>query len=512
MFIKRSLLAISVSLVLAGCGGSGGSAPAAATPTPTPSPTPAPTPAPVTTSVDGVFSGKANLDEAGTTADVVGVVSSDMSATLMIGNMGALLKVSLTTDGDGNVEAEGMSYSESGDGAVVIVSGKQVEGEFSLEVAKDGQKQYDFTLAKDDVISNYQPVVDGYYELDTEGYEKAAVVLSDGTIEGNDTGHCKYSGSYQVADNNVLDISLTVSSIEPEFCSLQGEYQGLATALSAEMSDNGKAQLLFAVDDQEQAIVRPLAKASDEAEFVRFPPGLYYQDSATEFEDLSFAVSHDGEVRGAIVNKLFGGYFNATPDYMGKGFSLYDSYVLYYERSVWHTTAGNLLITDNNWERLFEKSDEELAQREQGDFVDIVINVTDDPVYTGNTSMAVSMQKRESFPIQFTELVGRYVVEGANIDLSISADGTISGTHHGCGMTGEISERTDTAAQEFTVTFTRTECPGSNSFSLDGDYEGFGLATNYPDEGYSELNLFMSGQTSLGQVTNLLSLNSLTKQ
>lgn len=514
MFMKPFLLVILTSIALAACGGSGDTSPTATTTTPTSNPPPVPTPTPAPPSIEGIFFGQAVIADDGSTAKVLSVVSADMDALIVVGDYGAMLKVNLTVDANGNISQEGLSYWDDGVVAKTVeVAGTGSSEGYTLEILEEGIKQFDVTLLKNDTISNLQPVVNGYYELDAEKFEKTGLVINDGNIEGNDTAHCKYTGSYIPVASNVLAVNIMVTSIEPLSCALQGDYEGLATTLTDDASLTGEPELWVAVHNSEYAIVRPLSKASDEPEFIRFPAGLYYQDSTSEFEDISFAVSHDGQMRGAMFNKQFAGFFNAVPNYMGKGYAVYDDQVLFYDKSAWHTVKGNFSISDSDWERIFAQPQAEIAERSFGDFADIIIGVSDEPKYTGTTSMAITKKIRDDFPIQFSDLVGRYVVEGGpNIDLTIQTDGTFSGKHHGCEVTGQITERTDTPAQEFAVTFTRANCPGSNNFSLDGRYEGFGFASNFADEGFYKLDLFLSGFTSKGQTTNLITLSSLAKQ
>jgi hypothetical protein len=516
MFVKRSLIALSIGIALTACGGSGGTT----TPTPAPSPSSIPTPitpsapTPLISEEGGVLVGQAVHVASASTAKAVAVLSPDKNAIVVLGSQGDMLEVTLTEDSSGNISQQGMIYlGQAPQGAVVQVTGSLNSDVYTLEINQGGIKLYDITVSMDDAMSNMEPAINGYYELDSAVFESAGLVVEDGIIDGNDTAYCSYAGKYIPVSSNVFEVNINVSSIAPYNCNLQGDYSGLASLLSSDASVTGGQELLLAVHNGQNGLVRPMAKASDEPKFAGFPAGLYYQNSSTEFKDISFAVSHDGIMRGVVVNKLFAGYFDAQPDYMGKGYVVYDDNVLYYDKSSWHTVKGYLALSDLEWDRGSVESSSEVTEQTLGDFVEIEMGVIEEPTYVGHTSMAIVKKTRDDFPVQFSSLVGNYVVEGgANINLTIATDGSISGIHHGCDITGQISERTDTPVQEFAISFTRVNCPAVNSFSLDGRYEGFGFASYFEEDGHYKLDLFMSGRYALGQMTNLMSLNSLSKQ
>jgi hypothetical protein len=310
MKTAKTLLALSVIFALSACGGGGGSSSAVDTTPVTPPATS--TPPPVSSSGNEVIlSGSAEIaSESGSTA-TLGLVGSDMDTIIVAQDRNLLLKVNLAADSSGNISAEGELYSGTQTAAEAVqVTGSATGDNYSLTVSGDNVADMTIALSTDNTLSDSQPAHSGYYELEAEEVYSTALVLSDGELTGNDTDQCQYSGSYQSLTDNLLQVSVEINNIDPFICPSAGEYTGLATSLA----DTGDDQaFLLALHNDRRAIVNALPKLSDELSFTGLKPGLYVQQENDDEYVVNFGVSHDGTLRGFVVNKLFGGHFNAQP-------------------------------------------------------------------------------------------------------------------------------------------------------------------------------------------------------
>ncbi|MFT5677145.1 MAG: hypothetical protein ACI808_003097, partial [Paraglaciecola sp.] len=137
MFVKRSLIALSIGIALTACGGSGGTT----TPTPAPSPSSIPTPitpsapTPLISEEGGVLVGQAVHVASASTAKAVAVLSPDKNAIVVLGSQGDMLEVTLTEDSSGNISQQGMIYlGQAPQGAVVQVTGSLNSDVYTLEI------------------------------------------------------------------------------------------------------------------------------------------------------------------------------------------------------------------------------------------------------------------------------------------------------------------------------------------------------------------------------------------
>ncbi|WP_156896347.1 hypothetical protein [Aestuariibacter salexigens] len=510
MNATRSALALSIACLLSACGGSD-DAPTASVSVPTPAPTPSPTPTPTPSSSDkdGVFTGSASETSSTAALDTTAVIAPDGNAVIIVGAGQAVFKVDLQAGENGTIDIEGVRFS---DNQTVTVSGTTDGQSYELDINNDGELLYELMLSKDAQNSDNSSSLTGYYTLSDSEFTSAAVVLEDGMLKGNDALYCQYSGTYSGLATNVVSVDVEISDLAPLSCPNKGSYQGLASLLNADAGVMGSNELLLALYNDQGGFIRPVIKSSEDPVVPGLPAGLYSQTGSPDYEDISFAVSHDGQMTGAITNKLLSGYFNATPVYTGAGYVFYDDFMRYFNKSSYLINQGYLLIADSDWQQLFVQSDSQATDAIQSSSADVVLGLTDFDTYRYETTMAMYKHSTADYPIQFSQLAGRYVPENGDIDVTVNADGSFSGTHHSCNVEGIISERSDTPVQEFSIEFTRSECPGSNNFSKDGPYQGFGFASNNADDGSWELSLFTSGFTDVGKITNLLTFKSSDKQ
>lgn len=510
---KHNLIAVAVSLILSGCGGSSSS-----TPTnnalPTPAPTPAPTPTPTTgSSTQGVMLGQVSTPDSDATSHLVGMLATDSNSIFILDGIGSIT-MSLPSEDSSEINSTGTLFrTNSNTKEEISVSGSISDGEYNLEVSKGQDVIYTLVGNKDETVSNSQPVLEGYYELSMEGTANTAVIISNGKISGNDTDNCHYDGDISTISNNIYSVNLTVSDVTPYHCNYQGDYTGLATYLPQENALTGGDELVLAVHNDRYARVRPITRQSNEPEFVKLPPGVYQTDPVGADEGVSFGVSHDGTVIGFMYNNHFGGYFDATPKYMGKGYVIHDSNIRLYDRSAWVIVMGSFALSDSDWQRTFEQIQEASSDNSPSDGASTLIQVVEPLERTYQHDLNIIKRGDDNVQVQLSEIAGRYQPEGIDsINITISADGGISGVHHNCDITGQMTERSDTASQEFRVTMTRSNCQGANSYSLDGEYEGFALIPYFSETDHYEISLFFNGIAEEGPITNAMTISSQIKQ
>lgn len=510
-FICRSLAIIVTASLMTACGGSSSdSMTATSTPPTDNSSTPPPTNSTGSSETDGIFIGRASNDQS-SESTITGIIAPDSTSALWFEEWNTSLNTQLSLGADNAIEATGTLFYSNGSKVTVSITGTYNEEAFQLQISDSDALSWSVELERSAVLSQMRPTLDGYYESDSNDGEaiNKGLVLSENSIQWNDSNFCQYTGSVQPLSDNVFSVDVVASSLKPYLCSKQGEFSGLA-AIVSEGSDSEASDLLISFQNAQHSIVTKISKASDEPEFIGLEPGIYRQFSDDETKDLSFGVSHDGQVLGFIFNNHYVGYFAADPNYLGKSYLIHDENVRLYNRSEWTIEGGNVTLYDASWSRIFGQDSAESYS--DADMVTSTIASSEDSDRSYSFDLSLARKIEQGAPVQFSSLVGTYSREGANTELTIHQDGRLSGIHHGCDITGTMSERSDTAAQELSITLTRSNCPEANSFSLDGEYQGFGFVPVFQDGQTFEVMMFLRGVTDAGLVNNVSVLRSLEKQ
>lgn len=505
--LRWTLLVIPCSLLIA-CGGSGsGGDVSVAPPSPTVTPPP-PTTAPINTSAsDGVFTGeKTNSDNQ--TSQATALISPDKHANIISESESTSIVTVLNPDQNGDIETEGTLYSATAGPKSVSINGHFEDTEYTLEISQNNQLLSQVVLVKNADDSNAEPVLNGYYELLESNNSSIALIIKDGQLEANNDDNCHVNGDITILSDNVYAIEAEISDVAPFLCTNAGDFDGLASVIN---TTNDPA-LLFSLQSHQKSLALRVPKISETPKFAALTPGIYESRIPSEGEAITLAVSIDGDIRGSVANNHFAGYFDAQSNFMGGQYVIHGDNVRIYNRSQWVIQPGFITIVDRDWQRLFEQPSSLSSEKSETDDIVASIGTYGDDGRSYQIDFALHKKLEIGSATPFNELIGHYVHEGSGTDLVIDSAGQISGKQHHCDVTGTLSEVFDGDIQELRLELNRENCPDANSFSKDGEYNGFGFNSVFTEEGYSSMSFFLTGLSVEGPITQIISLSSNDKQ